>query len=337
MSVRLTRRAFGAAICAVAGGAALPTPHARGMPDVGPSLPRVPDGLLLRGANIVGSFSVPSTDTIWGGLWRTWDWNNWIRPQIEDAAGICNAIRFWGNTLALADGSIKLSQYLYRWQRTLDYASSLGLLVYPCGGDLRHWGPFTRTQALETFNELADLFSHYQNVIGVDVTNEASDAMRATPTKYSYRGSTPPTQLLESLGETFRARGLAVTHSRSIRERSAWSTPFALDSIVDFVDFHVYYPPQLGDISLALNRTRNEDKQIIIGEFGEDTTHPPQVRAAYYEAIRTLCMSDRRCRGAFAWSAWDLSPSVSGQWGLFDRKRELRKDIGDVFMQFPTR
>lgn len=297
--------------------------------------PRMPNGLKLRGLNHVGSFDQASRDTIWGGFWRTWDWASWIRPQLDDIAKVANAVRFWGNTLAIADGSITTAQYITRWEQALDYARSLGLLVYPCGGDLRHWGNFTWSQSTDAYSEWAGLLSGYTNVIGVDITNEASSALGSRPGTYSYRQSEPADQLLLELSGIVRNAGLPVAHSRSIQNSHQWSAGYFTDHLSDFLDFHVYYQPSRDDSLSVHQQPWSRGKRLIVGEFGQDTEVSSVERSDYYQAIKLMCNNDSRCVGAFAWSAWDLGQDKSTQWGLFDGQRNFRSDIGTVFLSFP--
>ena len=68
------------------------------------AVPKIPAGVALRGLNHVGNFNQVNQDTIWAAMWRVWDWDNWIKPQLDDIAKVANAVRFWGNTLVMAEG-----------------------------------------------------------------------------------------------------------------------------------------------------------------------------------------------------------------------------------------
>ena len=133
--------------------------------------------------------------------------------QLDDVAKVGNAVRFWGNTLVMADGSLTLTQYLARWRQALDYIHSLGLYVYPCAGDLGHWGSYTWVQSTQTYAELAQLLASYPNVIGVDIVNEAR-SLNHDPGPFSYHQPEPAEVLLPELGNIVRATGLPITYSR---------------------------------------------------------------------------------------------------------------------------
>jgi hypothetical protein len=247
---------------------------------------------------------------------------------------IANAVRIVGNTLVVALGSITLTQYLARWKQLLDHAQSLGLVVYPCGGDLGHWGNYTWAQSTQTYTELAQLLAGYPNVIGVDIVNEASQPLE--PAGWTYNQVEPVADLLKELGGIVRSVGLPVTYSRGVVNSSGWAQGYFTDYLGDFLDFHVYYVPAATDSLQAYGQLGGANKKLIIGEFGVNNTVSPDDRAAYFNAVRLMCANDPRCGGALAWSAYDLGPTKDLQWGLFDPQRQLRTDIAQSFSTFPV-
>jgi hypothetical protein len=335
----ISRRAFlhGAGGIAAAGAlsgsvGAVPIPNAQASSD-----PNVPPGVKFRGVNLAGSFTKTTAangNDIWASLWGTWDWSGFIAPQLDDIAKVGNTLRIIGNTLVMALGSITLSQYLARWKQLLDHAQSLGLYVYPCGGDLGHWGNYTWAQSAETYTQLAQLLKSYPNVIGVDIVNEASQTLEQVG--WTYNQPEPVADLLPELGGIVRSVGLPVTYSRGIANSSGWTLDYFTDHLGDFLDFHVYYLPGATDSLQAYDQFGVASKKLIIGEFGINTTSSPEDRTAYYNAMRLMCANDPRCVGALAWSAYDLAPTNDMQWGLFDEQRQLRADIGQPFSTFPV-
>ena len=244
-------------------------------------------------------------------------------------------MRVIGNTLVMALGSVTLTQYLARWQQLLDHAQSLGLFVYPCGGDLGHWGTYTWAQSTQTYTELAQLLKGYPNVIGVDIVNEASQPL--DPVGWTYNQPEPVADLLTELGNKVRSVGLPITYSRSVANSGGWTQDYFTDHLGDFLDFHVYYPPQPTDSLQAYGQLSSIYKRLIIGEFGINNTFSPEDRTAYYDAVRVMIDNDPRCVGALAWSAYDVGPTSDMQWGLFDPQRQLRTDISQPFSTFPVR
>jgi len=339
MTRNISRRAFlhGASGIAAAGvlpgsvgAAAIPKAQAA-------SDPNVPAGVKFRGVNLANKFTRTTAadgNDIWASLWGTWDWDGFIAPQLDDIAKIGNTVRLIGNTLVMALERITLAQYLARWKQFLDRAQSLGLFVYPCGGDLGHWGDFSWARSTENYIQLAQLFKSYPNVIGVDIVNEASQPLEVVG--WTYNQPEPVADLLSELGSIVRSVGLPVTYSRGIATSSGWTLDYYTDHMGDFLDFHVYYLPGATDSFAAFDQFSIANKKLIIGEFGITTASSPSDRAAYYDAMRVMCANDPRCVGALAWSAYDLAPTNDMQWGLFDEQRRLRVDIGQPFSTFPV-
>jgi hypothetical protein len=301
--------------------------------------PRVPAGVKVRGANLVGSFKDVSPDygnDVWASMWATWNWDGLIAPQLDDIAKVGNTVRTFGNTLVMALGTITLAQYLARWRQFLDHAQSLGLYVYPCGGDLGHWGDYTQEQSIQTYTELAQLLAGYPNVIGVDIVNEAY-LMLPPRSRWTYHQPQPVADLLAELGTVVRGAGLPITYSRGLQDSSGWDRDYFTDHLGDFLDFHVYYDPGPTDSLLAYEQPWGANKELILGEFGVDETVSAVDRTARYNAVRVMCGNDPHCVGALAWSAYDLGTGERWQFGLFDEQRQLRADIAEPFSMFPVR
>lgn len=295
----------------------------------------------IRGVNHVLRFEdkePQDNDDAWGALWRVWDWTNWVQPQLDDIAKVGNAARFWGSTCVLALNNITLDQYLDRWMQVLDYTNSVGLLLYPCGGDLLHWGDYSLKDSVKCYSELSALFATYPHVIGMDIANEAPAFpwnQLNKPKADQYNQPEPYDEFLQELGAAVRANGIPITYSRNLWSSRQWTQEGSLDSKGDFLDFHVYYAPDPGDSLPVYDTDWGKGKQMLVGEFGMGMNVSSDVRDAYYAAIKQLTVSDPNCIGAFAWSAYDPSTPPIWQTGLFDRQRLPRDDVVDAFMKFP--
>lgn len=296
----------------------------------------------VRGVNHVLKFEdrLPEDEgSVWAAMWRAWDWENWIEPQLNDIAKVGNTVRFWGNTLVLALGNITLDKYLDQWKQVLDHTSSIGLLLYPCGGDLLHWGDFSQQKSVECYSELAGLLKGYPHVIGMDIANEAVAFpwnQRNNPKPILYNQPEPYDEFLGTLGEAVRDKGIPVSYSRNLWSAPQWAQECSLDSKGDFLDFHVYYTPDPSD-SLPVYETQwGRDKKMLIGEFGIGTDVSPTERDEYYTAIKKMAMTDTNCIGAIAWSGYDPFTTPKWQTGLFDRRRAPREDILNPFLEFPS-
>lgn len=219
----------------------------------------------------------------------------------------------------------------------MEYSAAIGLLVYPCGGDFRHWGNTSWSSATDIYRDLAGLWSGYGNVIGVDITNEASDALKPPLSEYGYNQPEPAIELLTELGGIVHDAGVPMTHSRSIHSRDGWLDEYAADHLGDFLDFHVYYSPDVGDSLVTAGTRWGEGKKLIVGEFGKNVSTASIDRVEYYDDVRAMCANDENCLGAFAWAAWDQGDLDSAKYGLFDQERNLRIDIGGQLKGFPVR
>jgi Domain of unknown function (DUF1906) len=319
------------------------SPQAAATPSVGL---RMPANVRLRGVNVVPSFGVKylpvDQESVWAAMWRTWDWNGWLRPQIDDAAKIANGIRFFGNTACIAQGSVTKADYLARWKQLLDYCAAKKLYVYPCGGDLGHWGNMGYAQATDLFTAWAKLLHGYPNVVGVDVTNEAYGYTRLTgpnPTGYTQRE--PIVTLLKNLGDIVRANaGVPVTHSFPLSDSAWWTLnnqPIpALFAMSDFLDYHIYCDTDPHQAAQAFTNPWGIGKHMVIGEFGIDTSAAPGKRSSRYQRVRDIVASRPDIDGALAWSCWDLAGDKTSQYGLYDSRRRLRTDIAAGFAKLPV-
>lgn len=312
--------------------------------------PRIPNDVRVRGVNIAPLFSwidTPDQDSVWSAMWRVWDWNGTIKPQVDDAATIGNCVRMFGNTHAVTAGNITLATYLARWEQFLNYCARKGLYVYPCGGSLGDWGADTTyTAAATIYAAWADLLAGYSNIIGVDIINEAwYTAQLVSATSYKTHQSEPYLHLVHHLGGVVRRRAhVPVACSVHVNTSQPWGYPgdseggpiFPLFTMSDFIDIHIYMNSTPDDVAALMLQGFCRNKQLIVGEFGGlDTSQSTAVRAARYTDVADIISADADYCGALAWTCWDLNNTDSRS-GLFDGSRELRTDISTPFATLPT-
>jgi hypothetical protein len=298
----------------------------------------------VRGTNIAVYFpEVASADQTsdWSAMWRVWNWAGRIQPQLDDAATIANCVRTIGNTHVVTSGNISQATYLARWTQFLDYTVTKGLYVYPCGGDLHHWGTATTYAAATTlFTAWADLLAGYSNVIAVDITNEAWGQSRATGT-VQYSRPEPYADLLSNLTSIVRRRsGKPVTNSMGIWDSTAWpildNELVRLFKMSDFIDLHIYDDAATTTlVDTYMSRPFATGKQLLIGEFG-GLDPGATGRVARYTNAATLVNASTNNAGALAWSNWDLGTGATTLSGLFNASRALRTDISTPFATLPT-
>jgi hypothetical protein len=280
-------------------------------------------------------------DSSWTGLWQRWDWAGRIKNEMEDAVRIgANCVRLIGNTHVITNSVITEDQYLERWSQFLDYADDLGLWVYPCGGDLSHWGGYTTLAAAESiYRSWAGLLGPYDHVIGVDVTNEAPSQSRVVG-GVAFRGPESWLYTVERLGEIVRSEsGKPITHSRGLPSYDSASWQFGspeTDTISDFLDVHAYRAMSPDDAEVLYTSEWGRGKQLIIGEFGANMTLDSAARTSTYEGVRGLISQSANCIGGLAWAIYDTGTDLASQYGLYDTSRTPRGDIARSFGTFPV-
>jgi len=266
--------------------------------------------------------------------------DTWIKPIIDDAKSIgANSIRTIGNTLVITSGMIRADEYLNRWRQLLDYTASQNMYIYPCGGDLGHWGHATTlTAAEDIYGSWSELLAKYSHVVGVDISNEASTKGQDV-NKIAYNQPEPWPDVIRRLGELVRkVSHKPITHSRSITDPFRWeSGSIYTDTISDFIDIHCYYAPGSGDADILRAVPWGSGKQLLIGEIGAGLDLTSEDRAARYLAVKALVEKSPENVGALAWSGYDLTDhdEPHDQTGLFDPNRQPRQDITSVFETFP--
>jgi len=298
----------------------------------------IPGSVRLRGVNISPGRQHFYSHSVWAGLWQTWDWHTWIKPIVDDARSIgANSIRIVGNTLVVTSGMISLEDYLNRWRQLLDYTASQNMYIFPCGGDLGHWGNATTLSAAENiYRSWSEVLANYPHVVGVDISNEAG--ANDNDDGISYNQPEPWPDVIKRLGELVRqVSHKPITHSRSINNPLRWANgSIYLDTLSDFLSIHCYYGPNRNDADVLRAAPWGSGKQLLIGETGIGMDLTSEERSARYRAVKALVEASPNNVGALAWSGYDLSSVPESQMGLFDLNRHPRTDITSVFETFPV-
>jgi hypothetical protein len=302
------------------------------------NLLKIGTGGRIRGLNITPGPDDWDGASPWADFWSSWNWDGRIKNELDDAAAAgANCVRLIGNTDVVTSGAITKAAYLQRWSQFLDYTKSRGLWVYPCGGDLSHWGDTSLNAAEDLYRGWAELLASADHVVGVDITNEAPAQSRVLggvaygePESWYYT--------IKRLGEMVQTvSGKPITHSRSIA-KSAASWQFGspeTDRISDFLDLHLYVIGTSTDIDLLHATDWGAGKQLVFGEFGVDMTTDSPSRTAFYNSVKGLINHSASCVGGLAWATYDGGTIPVSQPGLYDANRALRADIATPFSTFP--
>jgi hypothetical protein len=293
----------------------------------------------VRGVNITPGPDDWGGASPWAELWSRWEWNGRIKNELDDAVTVgANCVGLIGNTHVVTSDTVPMARYLQQWTQFLDYTKNCGLWVYPCGGDLAHWGHTTLDAAESVYRGWAEMLASYNHVIGVNITNEAPSQARARGA-IAYAEPEPWYDTVKRLGELVRTTAeKPITHSRSITAASgSWQfgSPDT-DKISDFLDVHVYDAPSPNDADALLASDWGAGKQLILGEFGVDMTADSPSRTAFFNAVKALISHSARCVGGLVWAIYDTDDTPAGGFGLYDANRAARTDIATPFATFPS-
>jgi hypothetical protein len=335
--------------------AAMPVPDAKAAGSRTHALAdRLPSNTRLHGSNIVATDNPLGQPwrtygtTVWAAMWTVWDWDNWIKPQIDDAAAVGNAVRLWGSTQCFLSGDITEDVYFARWRQMLDYGASKGLYMLPTGSDLQTGlqRPITSTKAASHYATWASMLAEYPGVIGLDLMNEAWSL-----TVTAHVESDWLLTVLRACADAAHARGLPVAVSFPLFHSSVWSwsptgpapagrmfaehpvDPFF--ELSDYLDIHVYAEGTPDDVASTYQNGWAAGKPMIFGEFGIGVDQPPAARASFYDMVNQLVCAREDNVGALAWSCYDVN-ATNNAYGLYSAPGVLRADIAAPFATFPS-
>jgi len=275
----------------------------------------IPDTRKIFGANIVPKKADITGGQSWGNMILSWDWDGWIKPQIDLIAGNNvggNCIRIIGEVYGIATGMYTEAFYLARHRQLADYCASIGVHLYACcsGKDTPAQVTVSNDGAVNLMAGYLRMMGEYPNVIGVDVVQESNVVAKPTDAN-----------LIEILSKLRAVTSLPLTASTGeINLTSAGTAPwiYAMGQYFDFIDIHNYtYPVTMQ--SLDGLRAAFPDKDIIVGEWGRAQNITEATRLADQKQILDLMNSgDRRIRGGLRWAITDQDSVSSNQWGAYD-------------------
>jgi hypothetical protein len=287
---------------------------------------RLPLNTKLRGGNI----TVKPSGGSWGGLWSEWDWNNWIKPQVDRAIALgLNAIRIIGapevvmNPAAIP-AQISQATYDSHWKQLADYTAQNNMWLYP--SIATEWAFHGYTGAPNNFQDAtatacitttAAALATQSNVIGFDIFQEGS-------------GQSSGLVLADVLAMYAAIRavapGIPLTTSNSSggfgSAPAFWTDTSSLQYQIhtsaggsDFVDLHVYLDGVLPtDIDFLFNAL---GKPFLFGEFGDGQDQTTGAQTARYVAMAGM-HNRAGILGSFLWALADQGTATTSQYGVWD-------------------
>ncbi len=281
-------------------------------------------GIKVKGGNIV----VKSYGGSWGGLFSEWDWNNWIKPQVDRARMLgMNTIRLIGNPgiifVAAGDNypAITLEQYISRWRQLADYTKSLGMMLYPALCEKwAFWDgttfDFTNADRIDAIKAVAKALAAYPNVIGFDVFQEGSGKDDGLTVKnvldlYSaIRSVAPGMPLTTSNSSDGFGNPADFWSDHSSIQYQAWTASGG----ADFIDIHVY----LENVDVSnLSNFSSLGKPILVGEFGTPQSLTPDQQVGRIVSGKDL-HNLPGVLGTIVWGLADQGTADADKIGVWD-------------------
>lgn len=288
---------------------------------------RVPAGIgrsigsrKFRGGNITVK---PSQS--WATVWSEWDWDNWIKPQVDRAVVLgLNGIRIIGAPDAVLSGGLTQNAYNAHMEQLAAYCSYLGLMFYPCLCEkwvftYGHTPPYDwqDATATATITSSAAALAPYKNIFGFDLFQEGSgqsDGLLVADVVALYAAirdvapGIPVTTSNSSGGFGTAAQFWADTTSVPYQ---AWT---AINGS-DFCDLHVYLDDVIpADMDAFLARVR---KPVLIGEYGIGQDRSGADQTARFTAVSGL-HNRQDVLGSLLWALADQSVTAANEFGVWD-------------------
>ncbi len=301
--------------------------------------PRVAGGTKLVGGNL----TVKPGMARWNEFWTEWDWEGWIKPQIDGLKALGgNAVRCIGGANAIFCGEMSRETYFARLAQVIDYCASLGMYYYPCLGYGRELSPIEGYTNVSIPDWIVEIGTHVQyltparfpGIIGFDILQEVHDWSQ-------FNSSINPATLIANCQAIYDAlkplTTIPLTYSFVLgfnNEAGAWSDAsfVELDGCTDYYDIHVYWTPTTAAAANAF-AAANHGKAVLIGEIGVNMATSSAARTARYQGLKTIHESLPFLVGSLAWALADQAVSPDGQWGILDSNNAFapRTDVTDLF------
>lgn len=309
----------------------------------------VPAGQRVRGACV----TIRPVDTHWDTMWAAFDWEGWLKPQIDlcAARGYNTFCTFGGiNGTEVGTELYTEAQLEARVRQVMDYVRQVGMWnVFVAGGrgswDNSGSNPQITSSQWRAYcaSMLANVLADFEgNLIGLDadleVNAHTNEGAGLTPS-FSWASVLADYDAVRA-ARTSSCPWLPMTMSNSVTPAgSGFQATFATDlaTRVDFWNWHIYgSDPAAGYMVPVFSL--GGSKPFLIGEFGVSVSMSQAARQNRVNAILTnVAGRDSQCVGTLQWCTFDQDTDPTNQWGIWDNPDDqtYRADVGDIFDSFP--
>lgn len=279
---------------------------------------------MLRGVNLTvkpgyANGAADVTNTVWADLWEEWDWDGWVKWQIDLAASIgANCIRLQGGVGGVARGQITSADYETKLRQIIEYVDTLGMGFYATGtGDYST----PRTDATrDALVEMGAIVSEYEHVVAFELFQEWDYWVQTVPIDMASMVT-----ILDGWYQAVKAAGCTKPLTYSV----VWDfNAIEVEHCIDFFDMHCYGGPTFDWKSYTCRKD-----VLIAGEYGGHMADADRV--ARYQGVQAFLKKYTNFYGGFAWAIVDQG-TVDQLYGLFENTPTRRTDVDDIWDGMPT-
>lgn len=310
---------------------------------------RMPDGRKLFGANIIPKPTdvAPDPQLAWVRMFQNWDWNGWVKPQIDYACGNgigCNFITMLGSQEGVALGYFPQSYQDDKVEQIVDYCNSLGVHVLVAGGGPQSPLISAILTSTVTVSQLAGIetatinrISKYPNVVGYGMIQESTAsgintflANLSTEVRQRTGGVLPLTCSANCVNTAFDTPTPGPTG-----EDWLLNTSFGrMAQYFDFIAVNIYFRT-LDSSWFNQFLTAFPQHDIIINECGRPLSATPAQQASDYDQyMRMANATDPRVRGVLLWAISDQQTITGERWGFYSDAFQPRSWMHDVMRRY---
>lgn len=296
----------------------------------------------------------------WGGFWSEWNWDGFIKPQIDGAKAVgFNSIQINGDGINDNTGNYPNDTvFRQRVEQVCAYARSIGLAVFWQLGfrPAVSFGPDGQNLAagIASSAKVAGWVNSIDNVIALDVMNEWDLSPVST-----WGGGTPNAQALSDIRQYINAIRAVFKKPLTCSVATLnlpWAAPIA--PYVDFHDFHNYDWQYKGDTYQATQADLGPMKSqawwrdaFVLGETGMPLdgvapggkTFTSTDRRNWFTSVNTQ-LQDADSLGGLQWGVYPTTGTPTGaglglrvgKWGSITDTFAVLPEVSEPVAAWPA-